>query len=286
MSGSGYDYSCGTYSPDGRIFQIEYALKAVENSGTAIGIKCTDGVVIAVGKPQASKMLVPGSNRCVFGIDKGTGMVVTGYAADGRQLVNRARVEAENYADTYGHRIIPSVLANRLSLYVHYFTIYGSLRPFGSSALVASYDGDLKEPQLYMVEPSGACLRFFGCAAGKGANAAKTEIEKLLNKQGSTGISCRDAVKELARILQVIRDPAKDKPLEIEMGWLCAENNFVFGHVPAVLVRSADEAALAELGSREGLPTASAESEAMQEDTPVPADVVVDEREMDITSDL
>jgi 20S proteasome subunit alpha 7 len=145
-------------------------------------------------------MLVAGSNRCVFGVDRQTGMVVTGYASDGRQIVNRAREEAQNYKDTYGHNVIPSVLANRLSLFVHYYTLYGSVRPFGSSSIVAAYDEDVKEPQLYMVEPSGACFRFFGCAAGKGANAAKTEIEKLLNKQGSAGISCREAVKELARM--------------------------------------------------------------------------------------
>eukprot|EP01040_Poterioochromonas_malhamensis_P018381 gene18381-21453_t len=285
MSGSGYDYSCGTYSPDGRIFQIEYALKAVENSGTAIGIKCTDGVVIAIGKPQASKMLVAGSNRCVFGVDRQTGMVVTGYASDGRQIVNRAREEAQNYKDTYGHNVIPSVLANRLSLFVHYYTLYGSVRPFGSSSIVAAYDEDVKEPQLYMVEPSGACFRFFGCAAGKGANAAKTEIEKLLNKQGSAGISCREAVKELARILQVIRDPAKDKPLELEMGWLSAETNYVFGHVPKDLVLAADAAALAEIGSREG--ATDADAEVAQESTPEPAATMdVDERETAVISDL
>lgn len=127
-------------------------------------------------------------------------MVVTGYAADGRQIVNRAREEAQNYKDTYGHNIVPSILANRLSLFVHYFTLYGSLRPFGSSSIIASYDDDVKEPQLYMVEPSGACYRFFGCATGKGGNAAKTEIEKLLNKQGNGGITCREAVNELARM--------------------------------------------------------------------------------------
>jgi len=245
-TGSGYDYSVGTYSPDGRIFQIEYAQKAVENSGTSIGIKCTDGVVIAVGKPQASKMLVPGTNRSVYSIDKHAGMVVTGYGADGRQIVNRAREEAQSYKDTYGHSIVPSVLANRISLYVHYFTLYSSLRPFGATAIFAGYDEDLETPQLYMVEPSGAAYRFFGCAAGKGANAAKTEIEKLLNKAGSQGIDCRTAVQELAKILQLIRDPAKDKPLELEMGWVCTESGYSFKAVPKDLVNAADSLALAE----------------------------------------
>lgn len=246
-TGSGYDSSCGTFSPDGRIFQVEYAQKAVENSGTAIGIKCSDGIVIAVGKSQASKMLVAGSNRRIFGIDAHAGIAVTGYAADGRQLVNRAREEAQSYRDTYGHKIIPSVLNNRLSLYMHYFTIYGSLRPFGANALLAAYDEDTKTPELYMLDPSGSAFRFHGCSAGKGANSAKTELEKILNKHGSSGITAREAVVELAKILHLIRDQGKEKPLEIEMGWLCAESSFKHALVPAALVAAADASAKAAL---------------------------------------
>jgi 20S proteasome subunit alpha 7 len=187
---------------------------------TAIGIKCNDGVVIAVEKPQMSKMLVSGSNRRIFGVDSHAGIAITGYAADGRQIVHRARDEAQNYKDTYGHNIVPSVLANRLASYMHYFTIHGSLRPFGSTALLAAYDQDTKSAELYMMDPAGLTFRYFGCAAGKGAQAAKTELEKILSKRGSAGISCAEAVTELASILYTIRDPSKDKPFELEMGWL------------------------------------------------------------------
>ncbi|CAE7381187.1 PAG1, partial [Symbiodinium microadriaticum] len=192
-----YDYSCGSFSPDGRIFQVEYAAKAVENSGTSIGIRCSDGVVIAVEKPLISKMLVAGSNRRAFGIAPHAGIVVTGFVADGRQIVNRARDEARSYMEVYGHPIVPSILANRLALYVHYFTTHGALRPFGSTAIVASYDNDLKTHCLHMVEPSGNCFQYYGCAAGKGAQASKTEVEKVLSR--SQTITCREAVKELAR---------------------------------------------------------------------------------------
>ena len=149
-------------------------------------------------------MLVAGSNRRAFGIDSHAGMVVTGLSADGRQLVNRAREEAQNYRDSYGSKIVPSILANRLAMYVHYFTLHASLRPFGSVALVASYDEDMKTPELYMVEPSGNTFRYYGCAAGKGAQAAKTELEKVLTKYtvgtGALTLTARDAVKELAKM--------------------------------------------------------------------------------------
>ena len=133
-------------------------------------------------------------------MDSHVGIAVTGYSADGRQIVSRARDEAKDYSDFYGQNIVPSTLINRLGLYVHYFTRYGSLRPFGAAALVATYDEDVKTPELYMVEPSGLALRYFGCSVGKGAQAAKTELEKVILKFGDAGVPSREAVKELTKM--------------------------------------------------------------------------------------
>ena len=153
-------------------------------------------------------MLVAGSNRRVFGVDSHAGIAVTGLSADGRQLVNRAREEAQSYQDSYGHKVVPAILTSRLGLYVHYYTLHASLRPFGSTALIAAYDEDLKSAQLYMVEPSGVSFRYFACAAGKGSQAAKTELEKILSKNSSSsgsidasdGLSVREAIKEIAKM--------------------------------------------------------------------------------------
>ncbi len=194
-------------------------------------------------------MLVPGSNRRVFGIDKRASLAITGFVADGRQIVNRAREEADNYNSLYGHKIVPSVLSNRLALYVHYFTTHGSLRPFGSTSLLAAYDEDIKEAQLYMIEPNGMMFRYFGCAAGKGANAAKTEVEKLLSKRGEAGITCMEAIDECARIMHTIRDPSKDKPFELEMGWLYEGNGYTQELVPAEIVKAAETKAKSTLES-------------------------------------
>ena len=232
----------------------------MELAGTAIGLKCTDGIVLAVEKPQASKLLVAGSNRRVFGVDKHIGIAVTGTPADGRQFVNRAREEAQSYYSTYGHKIVPSVLSNRLALFAHYFTIHGSLRPFGTAGLVACFDEDLKTPELYMVEPSGQCLKYYACAAGKGAQSARTELEKILNSRGEGGISCKDAIDEVARILHVIRDPSKDKPFELEMGWLSEANGFKYQLVPEDVVKAADAKGKASLT---GSATATAGADSM-----------------------
>lgn len=112
--GTGYDLSSSTYSPDGRIFQIEYANKAVENSGTVIAIKTSDGgVVIAVEKLVPTKLQVPGTNRRVLGVDRHAGLVTAGLVADGHHLANRARDEARAFRDTYRFPAPVKALANR-----------------------------------------------------------------------------------------------------------------------------------------------------------------------------
>ncbi|KAF5930170.1 hypothetical protein HYC85_031043 [Camellia sinensis] len=99
--GTGYDLSVTTFSPDGRVFQVEYASKAVDNSGTVVGIKCKDGIVMGVEKLIASKMMLPGSNRRIHSVHRHSGMTVAGLAADGRQVVARAKSEATNYESIY-----------------------------------------------------------------------------------------------------------------------------------------------------------------------------------------
>lgn len=251
-SGSGYDLSSSTFSPDGRIFQIEYASKAVENAGTALGVKCSDGVVLCVEKPLLNKMLLPNSNRRIHTVDTHSGLAITGFISDGRQVINRAREEASNYEETYGTKIPPSTLADRVAAYMHYFTLHGSLRPFGTAALIASYDPETKEHSLQMVEPSGVSYQYFGCAAGKGRQPAKTELEKLnLNKPDEESITVREGVKQLARIIHVLHEEGKDKPFELEMSWLCEESGWVHKGVPREYIKEAVEWAKKDIEEEE-----------------------------------
>ena len=99
-SGSGYDLSSSTFSPDGRIFQVEYAAKAVEGAGTALGLRCADGIVLAVEKPTVHKMHLPSSSRRIHTVDVHSGIAVTGFLSDARQIVNRARDECLGYNET------------------------------------------------------------------------------------------------------------------------------------------------------------------------------------------
>lgn len=239
--GTGYDLSVSTFSPDGRVFQTDYAQKAVDNSGTVIGLRCKDGVVVGAEKTIISKMLVGGSDKRTYAIDRHAGVAVAGLSADGRQVVNRAIQEAQQYKNVYGEPIPGHVLADRIASYVHIFNLYWYVRPCGSSTLLASYDKE--GPQLYLIEPTGIALRFFGTAVGKGRQGAKTDIERLDLKE----LTCKAAVKEIAKILHTVHD--EEKPFEIEMAWICDDSKKQFVKVPADLVAEADKAAKDALNS-------------------------------------
>jgi len=235
--GTGYDLSASTYSPDGRIFQVEYAGKAVENSGTVIGLKVKDGVVLAVEKLVHSKLLVPESNRRIQTIDRHIGMATAGLLADGRHLANRARDEASNYRDLYRSPPTLQALADRVGLYVQAYTLYSSVRPFGISALLGAVDKT--GPVLYVVEPSGVFYGYHGAAVGKGRQLAKTELEKL----DLPNMTTRQAVFEAARIIYLVHDDAKDKDFELELSWIGAETDYKHAPVPKDLLAEADSKA-------------------------------------------
>jgi len=240
-TGSGYDLSTITFSPDGRVFQIEYAAKAVEKSGTVVGIRCKDGVVMAVEKVITSKMLVPGSNRRILSVDTHCGIAMAGLAADAKQIVNRARSEARSYRQFYGVAIPGSVLADRLAGIMHIHTLYWYLRPFGASVLMCSWHPD-DGPQLYMLEPSGAVARYFACAIGKQRNGAMTELEKIK----TDALTCKQATVELAKIIYKLHDDVKEKDFELEMSWVCEESGRKHVLVPAEILADAVRVAAEE----------------------------------------
>jgi len=248
--GTGYDLSCTTFSPDGRVFQVEYANKAVDNSGTVVGIRCKDGVVLVVEKLVHSRMLVEGSNRRVHTIDDHLGAASAGLVADARQIVKHARKEAQSWRDLYACPIPTRVLCARLGSFVQSYTLYAHLRPFGCSLLVAGRD----EPalgsdagstdngaRLYCVEPSGLVRGYYAAAIGKGRQTARTELEKLRFSE----LGCRDALTEATRIVLLSHDEAKDKLFEIEMSWLCEATQWRHELVPRDVHDAVQQAAQA-----------------------------------------
>ncbi len=145
--------------------QVEYAVKAVENGGTAIGIRCKDGVVLAVEKIISSKLLKAGANKRIATVDRNMGVVSSvsthfplqvaltvlskvcaGLVPDGRHFVSRARDEASAWRKMYKAPIPTAALASRLGSYVQAYTLYSSVRPFGVTAIVGGWDSEAELP--------------------------------------------------------------------------------------------------------------------------------------------
>ncbi|KAL6267446.1 proteasome subunit alpha type-3 [Pogonomyrmex barbatus] len=232
--GTGYDLSASQFSPDGRVFQVEYAQKAVENGGTVIGLRGKDGVVFAVEKIVTSKLYEAGANKRIFNIDQHVGMAVSGIISDARQIAETARSEAASYKAQYGVGIPLRYLNERVSMYMHAYTLYSAVRPYGCSVLLSAYEID--GPALYMIDPSGVSYGYYGCAVGKAKQSAKTEIEKLKLPE----LTCKELVKEAARIIYLVHDELKDKQFELEMSWVGAHTNGRHERVPAELKAEAE----------------------------------------------
>ena len=217
----GYDFSCTTLSQEGRIYQLEYALKAIESASTALGIVCKDGVILASEKIKQSKTIVSGSNPTIYHVTKTIGIGVCGHLPDGRNLVSRAKSEASSYLKNFGVEIEGRILAERLSLYVHSHTIYWTMRPFGAVAFVSTYSKD--GPHLYMIENNGSIFEYYSASHGKGRQYVKTDIEKNMNNFRS--ISCKDAVVEVLKVL--VKSYEGEKETEYDISVISEDTNFV-----------------------------------------------------------
>ncbi|ORY82555.1 proteasome subunit alpha type-3 [Protomyces lactucae-debilis] len=218
--GTGYDLSNSTFSPDGRVFQVEYAAKAVESAGTTLGIKTPTCVVIALEKLITSKLLLPGKNRRMATVDRHIGVASSGLVPDGKHFAGRCRDEAANWRSTYKLPIGVPALADRMGQYVQAYTLYSSVRPFGMAAIVGGADED-DGTGLYLIEPSGAYYGYHACATGKGKQLAKNELEKL----DFVTLSAQDAIAAAARIVHQVHDEAKDKDFELELGYICLDDS-------------------------------------------------------------
>jgi len=213
--GTGYDLYTSQFSPDGRVFQIDYAGKAVDNSGTAVALRGKDGVVFAVEKIVQSKLYEPDANKRIFSVDRHIGIAVSGLLPDGRALVDHAANECSSYRADFGSSVPIKYLVERISGYMHAYTLYSAVRPFGAAVMVGSWTSS-EGAQLFCLEPSGVHYGYWGCSAGKARQAAKTEIEKLKTKD----MTCKELLKEAAKIIYQVHDEVKDKMFELELSWV------------------------------------------------------------------
>jgi proteasome alpha subunit len=172
----GYDRAITVFSPDGRLYQVEYAREAVKRGTTAVGIKAKDGVVLIVDKRVSSKLLEPSSIEKIFKIDDHIGVASSGLVGDARALVDRARVECQINRVSYDERIEVEALAKKLCDHMQTLTQYGGIRPYGTALLIAGVsDGECR---LFETDPSGTLLEYRATGIGIGRPAAMKVFEE------------------------------------------------------------------------------------------------------------
>ena len=189
LQNAGYDRAITVFSPDGRLFQVEYAREAVKRGTTSIGIKCSEGIVLAVDKRTTSNLVEATSIEKIFKIDEHIGAATSGLVADARALVERARVEAQINKITYSEPIRVDSLSKKLCDMLQMYTQNGGVRPFGSALIVGGvYDGSCK---LFETDPSGALIEYKATAIGSGRSAAMDIFED----QYKDDMNLNDAIK-------------------------------------------------------------------------------------------
>ena len=189
LQNAGYDRAITVFSPDGRLFQVEYAREAVKRGTTSIGIKCSEGIVLAVDKRTTSNLVEATSIEKIFKIDEHIGAATSGLVADARALVERARVEAQINKITYSEPIRVDSLSKKVCDMLQMYTQNGGVRPFGSALIIGGvYDGSCK---LFETDPSGALIEYKATAIGSGRSAAMDIFED----QYKDDMNLNDAIK-------------------------------------------------------------------------------------------
>ncbi|KAI0137272.1 proteasome A-type and B-type [Xylariales sp. AK1849] len=239
-----YSFSLTTFSPSGKLVQIEYALNAVNQGVTALGIKATNGIVLATEKKSSSPLADPSSLSKISLITPNIGMVYSGMGPDYRVLVDRARKASHTgYKRIYNEYPPTRILVQDVAREMQEATQSGGVRPYGVSLLIAGWDegilpeeeaqelveaedaeGEKKKisgktggilkggPMLYQVDPSGSYFPWKATAIGKSATSAKTFLEKRYTE----GLELEDAVHiALLTLKETIEGEMNGETIEI-----------------------------------------------------------------------
>lgn len=251
-----YDRAITVFSPDGRLFQVEYAREAVKRGTTTVGVKYASGVVLIVDKRISSSLIEPTSIEKIFRLDDHVGCATSGLVADARVLVDRGRLDAQVNRLTYGEAIEVETLVKRICDFKQTYTQYGGVRPFGTALLIAGVDAS--GPQLFETDPSGALMAYKASSIGAGRSAVmevfENDYEEGLDRDGALTLGLRALNRATEGGL---------KPEALEVGII--EEGATFRKFTTDEVRDAVEAAAAG-GGGGGASEAQDETETSDED--------------------
>ena len=204
--GLGYDRGSTIFSPDGRLFQVEYAIEAVKRGTTAVGIKTVEGCILAVQKRLHTTLIEKDMVKKIFAIDDHIAVAIAGLTADARILVNQARIQAQIHQITYNEAITVENLTHRIADVKQAYTQHAGVRPFGVSLIIAGVD-EVNGPQLFMTEPSGSYWGYRAAAIGSGTPII---IEDLENSYPEISKTLQEGILIALKALQKVSDDKLD----------------------------------------------------------------------------
>jgi len=187
LSRSEYDRGVNTFSPEGRLFQVEYAIEAIKLGSTAIGIRTKEGVILAVEKRITSPLIDPSSIEKILEIDEHMGCAMSGLTADARTLIDHARVEAQAHWFTYNERMPVESCVHAVADLALDFSDSDKdkkrvmSRPFGVALLVGGWD-PVDGPVLFNTDPSGTFTKYMAASIGSAQEGATSMLQEQYNQ--------------------------------------------------------------------------------------------------------
>ena len=220
ISPQAYDRAITVFSPDGRLFQVEYAKEAVKKGSTGLGLITKDAVILAAVKNLYSSLVVEESARKIHVIDDNVITTTSGLVADARRLVDLAREHSQRHNMLYSDKPPVLYIAKYLADTMQLYTQYGGGRPFGVSLLIGGYD---EEPKLYEIEPSGALTGYKAASIGEN----KKEVEAFFEKNYKDNIDLNKGLKLAVKALTSSYSK-KLNSKAIEIAYITKGNKYVY----------------------------------------------------------
>jgi len=213
---SGYDHAITVFSPDGHLFQVEYAQEAVKKGSTAVGVRGSSCVVLGVEKKAVAKLQEDRTVRKICQLDEHVLMAFAGLTADARVLIKQARVECQSHRLTVEDPVTLEYITRHIASLKQRYTQSSGRRPFGISCLITGFDYD-GTPRLYQTDPSGTYHEWKANAIGRNAKTVREFLEK--NYAADKVVSEEDTVKlAIKALLEVVQSGGKNLEICVMTG--------------------------------------------------------------------